>query len=91
MCCSGNHKHNKESGHNAIENEKAGGGFHIPMMLICCLLPIVAIFFLGTTGIGGSIRNSLPLLMIVVCLGSHFFMKGHSHAETEDCCKKDEQ
>lgn len=89
MCCSGKHDHTH--GKNSEQENRAGSGFHFPMMMICCLLPIIAIFFLGTTGIGGSLGRLLPLLMIVVCLGSHFFMHGHSHSKTEDCCKDDER
>lgn len=89
MCCSGNHKHSKESSQNGIQNEKTGGSFHLPMMMLCCLLPLVVIPFLGTSGIGGTIRNALPLLMLAFCIIPHFLMKGHSHGQKEACCKKE--
>lgn len=81
MSTSGNQKHSNESSHNSIQTEKSGGGFHLPMMIIGCLLPLVAVYFLGTSGISGSIGNALPLLMIAFCILPHLFMKGHSHTQ----------
>lgn len=79
MSTSGSHKHSNESSRTSIQTEKSGGSFHLPMMIICCLLPLVAVFFLGTSGISGIIRSALPLLMIAFCILPHLFMKGHSH------------
>lgn len=83
MSISGNHKDSSESSQNSIQKEKSRDGFHLPMMIIFCLLPLVAVFFLGTSGISGSIRNALPLLMIAFCIIPHLFMKGHSHTQNK--------
>lgn len=82
MCCSGNHNRNKNSNQSSTQ----GNGFHLPMamMMICCLLPIIAVSVFGAAGIGGIISKWAPALMIVVCLGSHFLMKGHQHGETDE-------
>lgn len=90
MCCSGNHHHNKETHQESVQEKSTRSNFHFPMML-CCLIPIIALFFLGSNGIGGTVKSLFPFLMIVFCLGSHFLMKGHSHTKNEDCCESEKQ
>lgn len=90
MCCSGNHNHNKNINHEDNKNKSQFGKFHFPMML-CCLIPIIALLFWGSSGVGGNINKIFPFLMIALCLGLHFLMKGHSHSEDKDCCNTNEQ
>lgn len=90
MCCSGNHHHNKETDHDSVHEKSTRNNFHLPMML-CCMVPIVALLYFGSSGVGSNLKNLFPFLMIAFCLGSHLLMHGLSHSKHKDCCESEKQ
>ena len=51
------------------------------MMAICCLGPLIIIFFAGRAR--GGLTNWLIIGALVVCVGAHFLMhRKHKHHET---------
>lgn len=92
MCCSGNHNHNRHKTSNTtpLVVERSKGKHHFPLM-ICCLIPIALLLFVNTSGIIRNLNGLFPILMIVVCVGSHLLMHGYSHHRDKNCCKSVEK
>jgi len=89
MCCSGKHPHHHNPEDPSNQRKEARRGLHLPLMMLCCLLPLASVYLLGASGFSGTLRNALPLLMIGLCIVPHLLMGRHSSGKARDCGKED--
>lgn len=84
MCCHHNHGHHDRQQPGSEQTRHRGG--HFPWMMLFCMLPLAALFFGNRIAVpsgfgvfGGSLVTAAPMLMLILCVGSHFFMGRHTH------------
>ncbi len=74
MNCHGNHGHYESNG-NKNGHGKRGHLFHMLLMILCCVLPMMLVVFLPLFKINSAaLRSALPFAVSLLCPLMHVLM-----------------